>query len=48
MSLLSPGVEVIERDADLRIETVTSSTGAVVVAATKRSGQYNSGCNKSI
>jgi hypothetical protein len=35
MSLLSPGVEVIERDADLRIETVTSSTGAVVVAATR-------------
>jgi hypothetical protein len=35
MALLSPGVETIERDASLYIPTVTSSTGAVVVYATK-------------
>jgi phage tail sheath protein FI len=35
MTLLSPGVEVIERDASTRIETVTSSTGAIVVHATR-------------
>jgi phage tail sheath protein FI len=35
MTLLSPGVEVIERDGTLRIETVTSSTGAIVVHSTK-------------
>jgi hypothetical protein len=35
MTLLSPGVETIERDASLRIPGVTSSTGAIVVAATR-------------
>ena len=35
MALLSPGVETIERDASLVIPTVTSSTGAVVVHATR-------------
>jgi hypothetical protein len=30
---LSPGVDVIERDVSLRIPTVTSSTGAIVVAS---------------
>lgn len=35
MAILSPGVEIIERDVSLVNQTVTSSTGAVVVAATK-------------
>ena len=30
---LSPGVDVIERDVSLRIPTVTSSVGAMVVAS---------------
>jgi hypothetical protein len=32
---LSPHVDIIERDASLRIPTVTSSVGAIVVAAEK-------------
>jgi hypothetical protein len=35
MALQSPGVETIERDASLVIPAVTSSTGAIIVAATK-------------
>ena len=35
MTLLSPGVETIERDASLYIPAVTSSTGAIVVAASR-------------
>lgn len=31
----SPGVQIIEKNASLRIPSVTSSTGAIVVAATK-------------
>ena len=32
---LSPGVDIIERDVSLRIPTVTSSVGALVVAANR-------------
>ena len=32
---LSPGVDIIEREVTLRIPTVTSSVGAIVVAANR-------------
>lgn len=35
MAILSPGVEIIERDISLTNQTVTSSTGAIVVASVK-------------
>jgi phage tail sheath protein FI len=35
MAQLSPGVEIIERDFTLRIPSVTSSVGAIVIAAEK-------------
>ena len=35
MAQQSPGVQIIERDISLRIPTVASSVGAIVVAAEK-------------
>ena len=35
MALQSPGVEIVERDVSLRIPSVTSSVGAIVIASEK-------------
>lgn len=35
MALQSPGVQIVERDVSLRIPSVTSSVGAIVIAAEK-------------